>query len=235
MSSKIIIPDISFYQDDPTTPQGVDFRIMRERTPGVIIRAGQNTWTDTRFVEHWRRAKEAGLKRGAYWFYDSRAEPKKQAVHFAELLEADPPELGAWGDFEDRYGGAYDTWKHRYDFMENLSLKLPDTRIGIYTGYYYWLERVTGISKERLEYFARYPLWIAAYNPSAPLIPPPFKGYMFWQFTDNGDGKLYGVESKNIDLNYFFGDEADFELLFGKVERSRMMASFGGEMVEYRR
>src|SRR3990172_126632 len=41
-----------------------------------------------------------------------------------------------------------------------------------------------------------------------PLVPRPWSttdhgGWTFWQFTDHGDGYKYGVESKEIDLNYF--------------------------------
>jgi hypothetical protein len=37
------LPDVSFWQDDPTTPQGINFEKMAQMTRGVIIRAGQNT------------------------------------------------------------------------------------------------------------------------------------------------------------------------------------------------
>ena len=43
------LPDISFWQDDPTTPQGIDFQKMAQMTRGVIIRAGQNLWEDVKF------------------------------------------------------------------------------------------------------------------------------------------------------------------------------------------
>ena len=44
------------------------------------------------------------------------------------------------------------------------------------------------------------------------MVPKPWAKteWLLWQFTDNGDGKIYGVESKNIDLNYFNGDIAAF-------------------------
>ncbi|MFN8381390.1 MAG: hypothetical protein U0V02_05590 [Anaerolineales bacterium] len=51
-------------------------------------------------------------------------------------------------------------------------------------------------------------LWIANYGTNTPLVPKPWTAdeWTLWQFTDNGDGPLYGVESGNIDLNYFNGD-----------------------------
>ena len=38
-----------------------------------------------------------------------------------------------------------------------------------------------------------------------PLIPAPWKDYTFWQWTESGAGKLLGVESNAVDVNYFNG------------------------------
>lgn len=217
----LTLPDVSFWQDDNATPQGIDFAMMREQTSSVIIRAGQNSWTDPDFKTNWKAAKEAGLHRGSYWFYDSRLDPKKQAELWVKALGGDYGELPLWCDFEDRYGGAFGTWKHWYDFIENLKQLIPsDVEIGIYTGYYYWLEFTVAkaIPKTSLNYFKQFPLWIAAYNNHAPTVPAPWETWTLWQYTDNGDGAPYGVESKNIDLNYFNGSEEDFIKRFGLAE-----------------
>jgi hypothetical protein len=48
--ANVIGPDVSFYQDDPQTPQGIDFVKMRRAGAGyIIIRAGQNLWGDRDF------------------------------------------------------------------------------------------------------------------------------------------------------------------------------------------
>lgn len=216
--ANIIGPDISFYQDDPETPQGVNFTKMRENTVFVIIRAGQNLWADRDFKANWSGAKAAGLVRGAYWFYDSRIDPKQQAEKWASLFEGDFGELPLFGDFEDNYGGPYKGWKHWYDFLERFKQLIPTGKeLGVYTGYYYWLENTvaTGIPTASLNYFKQYPLWIAAYNPTGPTVPQPWADWTFWQHTDNGDGAKYGVESLNIDLNNFNGDQTAFEKRFG--------------------
>ena len=72
-------PDISFWQDDNTTPQGVDFEQMRTQTEFVICRAGQRNYIDQDFQKYWKDAKAAGLYRGSYWYYDSRSTPQSQA------------------------------------------------------------------------------------------------------------------------------------------------------------
>jgi lysozyme len=213
-------PDVSMYQDDNNTPQRIDFAMMREQTSAVIIRAGQNSWIDPDFKHNWKAAKEAGLHRGSYWFYDSLLDPKKQAELWVSALAGDLGELPLWCDFEDRYGGAFGGWKHWYDFIEHLKTLVPGKAIGIYTGYYYWLEHTVAkaIPKASLNYFKQYPLWVAAYNAVGPGVPTPWDDWLLWQFTDNGIGAPYGVESKNIDLNYFNGSEAEFYQFFGLSE-----------------
>jgi len=215
--ANVIGPDVSFYQDDPQTPTGIDFIKMRSSAGYVIIRAGQNLWGDRDFKVNWRESKLAGLPRGSYWFYDSRVDPKKQAEKWISMFDGDYGELPLFGDFEDVYNGPFHGWKHWYNFIEAVKELAPNKEIGIYTGYYYWTENTVGVSipNASLNYFKQYPLWTANYGVSNPLVAKPWSTWTFWQYTDNGDGTLYGVESLNIDLNYFNGDVASFRQRFG--------------------
>lgn len=212
-------PDVSFYQDDPQTPRGINFIKMRESAYYVIIRAGQNVWGDRDFKVNWREAKAAGLPRGSYWFYDSRIDPKVQAEKWVSMFDGgDFGELPLWGDFEDVYNGPFKGWKNWYNFLERVKELIPAGKeIGVYTGYYYWRENTVGVGipNASLNYFKQYPLWIANYGTSSPLIPQPWTTWTLWQFTDNGDGTAYGVESLNIDLNYFNGDANALRQRFG--------------------
>ncbi|HRQ23758.1 MAG TPA: SH3 domain-containing protein [Anaerolineales bacterium] len=214
--ANVIGTDISFWQDDPQTPEGIDFAKMRQNAEYVIIRAGQNLWTDRDFKVNWREAKRVGLPRGSYWFYDSRADPKQQAELWASIFSGDFGELPLFADFEDNYGGAFSGWRHWYTFLERIKQLAPGREIGIYTAYYYWVQNTisVGIPAASLDYFKQYPLWIANYGVSTPLVPKPWTDWTFWQFTDKGNGPLYGVESLNIDLNYFNGDLPAFRARF---------------------
>ncbi|GAB1472179.1 hypothetical protein MASR2M66_30570 [Chloroflexota bacterium] len=216
--ANIIGTDISFYQDDPQTPQGINFAKMRANAYFAIIRAGQNLWGDRDFKVNWREAKAVGLPRGSYWFYDSRVDPKLQAEKWISMFGGDFGELPLWCDFEDNYNGAYKGWKNWYNFIERVKELIPaEKEIGIYTGYYYWKENTVavGIPNASLNYFKQYSLWIANYGVTTPLVPAPWSTWTLWQYTDNGDGTLYGVESLNIDLNYFNGDADAFKQRFG--------------------
>lgn len=216
--SQVIGPDISFYQDEPTTPQGVDFAKMRAISNFVILRAGQNLWVDSRFKTYWSDSKKVDLPRGSYWFYDSRADPKKQAELWVQTLGSDLGELPLFADFEERYGGAFKGWQNWYVFLERLKTLVVGKEICIYTAPSYWRENAPNATaqKANLEYFHKYPLWIAHYRVEKPLIPKPWgeNEWLFWQYTEKGDGKLYGVESLQIDLSHFNGSPEAFKTRF---------------------
>lgn len=219
--------DVSFWQDDPTTPRFIDFKKMAEGLDFVIIRAGQNLWSDMVFSRSWKEAREAGIPRGSYWFYDSRAAPKRQAEKYIETLDGDFGELPLVADFEDNYGGSFGTIWHLHDFLERLKQLVPGKPIMIYTGYYYWREKISLIpssEKSRVQYFSQYDLWLAWYGvPQAMVIAPePWRnlgGWTLWQYTSSGDGRKYGVESKEIDLNFFNGSVEQFRAHFGLDEK----------------
>ncbi|GJQ52014.1 MAG: hypothetical protein HKUEN02_08610 [Anaerolineaceae bacterium] len=213
--ANLIGPDVSFYQDDNSTPQGIDFVKMSRSAGYVIIRSGQNTWIDSDFKTNWSNSKAAGLPRGSYWFYDSRIEPKIQADLWFSAFDGDLGELPLFADFEEAYGGAYAGWKHWKTFLERLKSRVGKHEIAIYTAYYYWLANAPSGAAD-LQYFRQYPLWIANYGTAMPLVPKPWgvNEWLFWQYTDRGDGALYGVESSRIDLNYFNGDLAEFRRRF---------------------
>lgn len=216
MARQIIGPDVSFYQDDPGTTGEINFEQMDKSADFVIIRAGQNLWADSDFKNNWRRAKEAGLPRGSYWFYDSRADPKQQADLWVNLLGGDLGELPLFLDLEEAYKGTYAGWQHWKTCLERLKALVGSKEIGIYTAYYYWNNNAPLSQAAELEYFHRYPLWIANYGVSQPLIPRPWttNEWLFWQFTASGDGPSYGAESQEIDLNYFNGDAQSFAARF---------------------
>jgi len=212
-------PDVSFYQDDPNTPQRIDFEKMKQAADFTIIRAGQNLWPDRDIQRNWPASKAAGLPRGSYWFYDSRADPKRQAELWVETLAGDLGELPLFADIEENYGGIYTGWRNWYNFLERLKELVGQKEINIYTAYYYWTENAPNpnTDPQNLAYFHQYPLWIANYGVSTPKVPKPWdpNEWLFWQFTVNGDGNLYGVESSEVDLNYFNGDVQAFRIRFG--------------------
>jgi GH25 family lysozyme M1 (1,4-beta-N-acetylmuramidase) len=199
------LADVSFWQGV------IDFVKMKAAGLfGVIIRAGQGGWEDIKFKINWMLAKAAGIPRGSYWFYDSRKDPEEQAKLWWSLIQGDTGELVHVADFEESYRGPFgkkDDFKKFLTKFQALS-RLPDHRIAIYTGFFWWLARVGNDP-----WFRRYQLWLASYGAmSQARIPAPWTidDFLFWQYTAEGNGTAYGVSSLEIDLNWYCCDPSAY-------------------------
>ena len=182
---------------------------------GTILKCGQGYGIDPYFRQNYAKAKAAGLKRGTYWYYDSRVPPEEQAKTWADAIKDDQGELPHFADYEERYNGPYEGIVYFTIFVKRfLELSgLPDSRFGVYTGYYYWVSM--GVDSP---FWRRFWLWLAWYGPATNvLLPKPWtqERLLLWQFTDNGDGTKFGVSSLNIDLNYFVKGLDEYERMFG--------------------
>jgi lysozyme len=230
-------PDISFYQDADTTPLQVNFSKMKGAGAHfVIIKAGQRDYADPDYVYNWRAAKEAGIPRGSYWFYDSRADPRRQAEKWWSLIQDDPGELMHFLDLEENYNGTWKDWTYWYDCLYRFQeiSGLPSDKIGIYTGYYWWIAHAP-TNLISLNWFKRFPLWLASYNSQTNvLVPEPWTECLFWQYGTPSVGFTYGVESAEIDMNVFNGDANKFAQYFKVVngasvpEEEETMALYEG-------
>lgn len=210
----ILGTDVSRWQDDPTTPQEIDFVKMKQAGADfTFIKASQATWTDIRFVSSWQASKEAGLLRGAYHYIDWKGTTAiQQADHFCNLLEVHGPgELPPVVDYEARFNapGAGTARLFLKTFLERVGDRTGRTPI-IYTAPYYWLEFGSADA-----YWRKYALWIAHYYESVPTVPAPWARHHFHQFTDKGDGLAFGVESKQIDLNWWNGTLVELQAYAG--------------------
>ena len=229
--------DISFWVDNNDTPQITDFKKMKENgSRFVFLRAGQNIWFDEDYIENFKQSKGI-IPRGPYWFLDDRVDPKVQAEYFHSIIE----EAGGLGElpyvidlektsYWNGVDGKYANWHHWYVFINEMMNYYPGVRPIIYTGYYYWLEHLTGANEQNLAWFSKNcDLWIANYvnNHSDTylkfyadnylLIPKPFSSAIIWQYTGSGDGKSYGTESAGIDVNVWLGDEESFLKFVGDI------------------
>jgi hypothetical protein len=208
-----LIFDISKWEGE------VDFEKMKRfPVPGVIIKAGQGYAADIMFRIYWSAAKLAGLFRGSYWYYDSRVSPKTQAAAWWSLVKSDPAELKYWADFEENYGGLYKGLANLKIFLEEFMRLsgLPAAQIGVYTGYYYWIDQ-TPISN--MSWFGQFWLWEAWYisDPKYVLIPPPWtqSKLVLWQFGTPNWGIQAGTSSIEIDASYFVRPGSEFSSFFG--------------------
>jgi lysozyme len=185
----------------------------------VFIKASQATFTDIKFNANWQKAKDAGLLRSAYHFLDYTKPALDQANYFANLLNADRGELPPVVDYEqespDISAGVVLTYLR--DFIKQLKsqMKLPVNSPIIYTGPGFWKEYGDTVSD-----WAQLPLWLAQYSTAArpTVVPAPWQRWTFWQYSDKGDGKAFGAETLEMDLNRFDGTLDDL-LTFAGIKK----------------
>lgn len=209
----IIGTDISAWQSDSTTTKIVDFKKMADAGAKFsFFRAQFGLAKDRNFDEYVKNSKGL-IKRGAYFFPIVAYNLEQQANQFCDIVAGLDLELPPVIDIEN-YNGvpSASSIKSMINIVESRLNRKPI----IYTGYYVWRDNVAGSSDP---YFAKYPLWIATYG-AKPMVPSPWTNWDFWQYTDKGDGYLFGVESANIDMDNFNGTEQDFNDIFGGTENN---------------
>jgi lysozyme len=204
--------DVSHYQDNNETPQRIDWN--KAKSAGArfaFIKAGQGSWQDSDFTYNWTESKRAGIKRGAYWYLDNRYDALAQAYKFMSIMSAAPDrgELPHVADYEMRdQRPSPITCRSRLltflNHVETASARVPI----IYTGPAYWAE--VGSTEN---FWRRHPLWIAHYEVSTPRVPLPWATWTFWQHTVKGDGPTFGMESLQVDLDYYQMGEG-FDAIF---------------------
>jgi GH25 family lysozyme M1 (1,4-beta-N-acetylmuramidase) len=186
--------DVSVYQGDfDWAATHVDFGYARISN-GLYI-------PDDTFDGNWSRMKAAHIRRGAYQYF----EPSQSAKDQADMVVSKIGKLGAGdlpamidvevtdGRSPSEMASAIRTW------LETVE-KGTGLRPLIYVGSYFWQDNVQATD------FGQYPIVIAAYGTACPSLPPGWKNWTFWQYSD-GDGKL--------DHDVFNGSLADLEKLEG--------------------
>jgi len=211
--------DISVWQDDNSTAQMMDF--AKAKAAGArfaFIKTSERMAADPDFMMNWKNAKAAGLPRGGYHFLRWDISGLYQARVFCALLKDDPGELPPVADFEAPIkDGKYPSNALLWQFLEEVE-NLLGRKPMIYTSPGYWSSY--GKIKDTSRFDAKwgyFPLWIAHYTKAdKPTVPPPWTAWAFWQYTSTGDGLRYGAESKGLDLNWFNGDQAEFNALLAQ-------------------
>lgn len=198
----------------------IDFYKMKTKCDAVVLKCGQRNYKDPAFDIGWNNAKEAGLPRGSYWFCDKNESGKSQATLYWSYIKHDIGEGILAADFEQ---GSWENWNELYNFISELQQLsgLPDEKIAVYTGYYYFMENYP-LKPESQKWFSKYPLWIASYtnDPSRVLIPPLWKKSFLWQYNTVVEGLEAGVHSLEIDANYFNGTREEFRKYFSEAPNS---------------
>ena len=184
--------DVSYYQGDISWP-----RVRRAGVQFAFIRvADGSTIPDSKFKDNWAGARRANVMRGAYQFFRPEEDPIAQANVLLDALRTHgrgelPPVI----DIEVNGGLPLATVVAK----ARLWIEHVRSQIGVepivYTnfGMFRWGGG---------EPLARQLLWLAHYTEACPSIPPPWREWTFWQYTENG--RVDGIDGA-VDLDVFAG------------------------------
>ena len=151
---------------------------------------------DPQFQANWAGAEAVGLLRGAYHFYHPNDDPREQAEAFLSIYKPGPGDLPPALDIEITDGKSAST------IVQGIEVWLSTVRekVGVapllYTDPSFWRSLGTASG------FGGYPLWIADYGVSTPIVPSGWTRWTFWQYSESGS--VSGITGP-VDLNYFEG------------------------------
>jgi lysozyme len=206
-----------------TVPEGIDVsgyqpvvdwaQIAGSGLGFAFIKATEGTTlVDHTFADHWARAKQAGLLRGAYHFFRPQQDALAQAKHFVAQL-ADRGELPPVLDVEiadgvspDKIVAGVSTW---LDFV-TASVRRPT----VYTmpGFWNSLPGTANLSDKA-------DLWVAHWGARTPAAVNGWSSWNFWQYTNKAS--ISGIPgAASMDENRFNGSVADLKVYSDSVVRS---------------
>ncbi|MDK1387722.1 GH25 family lysozyme [Sinorhizobium sp. 8-89] len=193
--------DVSRWQGDinwaKLRTQGANFAYIKATDGGDHL--------DPMFKKNWSRAKEAGLKRGAYHFFYWCRTAGEQADWFIRNV---PREAGALPPVIDVEWNGESSCKRRPSrervlekmqvFMDKLERHYGQRPI-IYTAPDFYRDNLKGA-------FPNHPFWLRSVAAHPSKVYPGRK-WLFWQYS--GSGLSHGVDGR-IDLNVFHGSEDEW-------------------------
>jgi GH25 family lysozyme M1 (1,4-beta-N-acetylmuramidase) len=197
--------DVSQYQGTinwtSVKNDGVHYALIR-------VSDGLN-FPDPKFDQNWTGSRSAGVKHGAYQFFEPAQDPIAQAdmllskIHSQIGADDLPPMLDVevtGGLGPSAVAAAVKKW------VDHVTSKVGRPPI-IYTGVYFWRDQVGGANETAS------PLFLAQYTSAAcPDIPAPWTNWAIWQWTSTGS--VAGI-SGNVDMDRWNGDLASFNAFLG--------------------
>lgn len=160
--------------------------------------------TDVYFGRNWRKAKNAGMIRGAYHFFIATKDGTVQARNFIAKVKLQSGDLPPVLDVEQTFGVSKQVLQQRVKAWLYAAELAYGIKPVIYTNVDFYKKYLAGE-------FDDYPLWAAHYlQPNEPRIN---RSWHFWQHSERG--KVSGIAS-NVDFNVFNGDSTEFAALLLK-------------------
>jgi lysozyme len=194
--------DVSKYQQNISWDAVKEMKVREIKLGFAFIKAteGVNN-TDPQFKKNWRKARQAGIIRGAYHYFIPSRDGKIQAKNFIDKVEIVSGDLPPVIDIEqtNRVSPAQ-LRQEMSEWLDAVELYYGVKPI-IYTNAEFYKKYLQG-------YYDHYPLWVAHYlQPNEPRIS---RDWSFWQHSEQG--RVNGIRAK-VDFNVFNGDSLAFRSL----------------------
>jgi lysozyme len=194
--------DVSRYQESIDWESVRDMQVGNVRIGFAFIKATEGLGNeDAYFARNWKRAKSAGLIRGAYHFFLATKSGRAQAENFINSVSLEPGDLPPVLDIEQVYGVPEDKLKERA--LEWL--RAIQQYYGVMPIVYTNVDFYKHVLKDD---FDGYPLWVAHYL--QPRQPQIYRDWSFWQHSETG--RVNGIRA-TVDFNVFNGDSTAFRKL----------------------
>lgn len=200
-----VVVDISHHNGNVNLTKAKDAGIV-----GVIQKATQGqSGVDPTYKTNRTKASNAGLLWGAYHF-GTGSDGIKQAENFLNVVGPDPQTLLVL-DFEPNPTGPSMTLEEARAFVTHVN-GVTGRFPGFYSGHY--IKQLLGVDSDPI--LANCWFWLAQYGPT-PVVPPNWKTWTMWQYTDGAIGpephQVSGIG--RCDRDKFNGSEAQLRKLWG--------------------
>ena len=197
--------DVSRYQDaiDWNDVKAMHIKNISIRFSFIKATEGSDD-VDSRFKRNWRAAKETGLARGAYHFFNPYKDGTSQAKNFIDNVTLQKGDMPPVLDIEQAGNVPKEILQQRVEVWLSFVEKYYKMKPIIYTSADFYEKYLAGK-------FDEYPLWVAHY-----LVrdkPRVKRNWSFWQH--NEAGHVNGIDA-HVDFNVFNGDSTDFEQMLIK-------------------
>ncbi len=206
--TEIKIPKGEVYGIDISRHQGnINWSILKEFTfkyhkiSFIYIKATESDdWIDKNFSSNWKKSKEHGFIRGAYHFFDPKAEANVQMENFFNNVELEKGDLPPVLDVEQESRISVSEYQKRV----LLCLQLMEKHYGVKPILY--VNKVFYNTYFDTEKFKKYLIWMSRLQKT----PPKQDNWIFWQFTHSS--VIPGID-EYVDFNVFNGSTNEFKIL----------------------
>lgn len=197
--------DVSHYQSKIDWKDVKQMRVKNIAISFSFIKATEGSDdVDKKFKKNWKHAKEAGLARGAYHFFNPYRDAVSQARNFIDIVSLQKGDLPPVLDIEQAGHLPKPLLQQRVsDWLVMVEKKYKIKPI-IYTGADFYEQYLAGK-------FDEYPLWVAHYLVKDK--PRVNRNWSFWQHSESG--RVNGINAY-VDFNVFNGDSTAFQQLLVK-------------------